>query len=368
MKMQRPQGSTPPGAAKSLLEDFSNYHRGSPEHRVAAPSNVEEARAVVLGAYRDGTPIRFRGAGHSMNGSSLPAAGELLITTENLTRYSFDEDNSVRVGAGVLMWDLHTMLKTHGFDLLVCNDGGAPAPTVGGYIAAGGIGENTSLFGGFWESVLEITFITGTGEVVTCHPADEIFQWLFGAMGQLGFVVEAKLQIFAPELLEGLPQKAVYPMGVSGVVEGSVAAWDRYSWFTLFVPYKDSDRAMNQLGELCVKYQHCWRPLSNYVYPVRFGAFNPPLIYPIQKGFVAEGIWGSPLDGLHFDFEAMRALEADFMHLSMTEPGYRRYIQTELLLDKTDYRRYFGEEVFSKFVELKRTYDPAMLMGRGQVF
>lgn len=342
--------------------DFSGYHRGSAS-AVFRPESADEVADVVRSANNEGCALRFRGHGHSMNGSSLASRDERVISSEALCKFAFEEKDTVTVGGGALMWDVHTMLAHHGYQLLVANDGAAPAPSVGGFVSAGGIGENTGAFGGFWETVTELTVVSGKGEILTLRPEDDLFQWMFGSMGQLAFVVEAKLRIYTKD-----ETAHRYPLGQQGTIPRTLASWDRYSWFTLFVPFKKADEAMERLVALCKRHAHCWKPLSNYVYPVRFYHFNPKLLYPVQKGFVAEGIWGTPLDDRGFDFEAMRALEQDFMELTRSSPDYRRYIQTEMTFEETDYRAYFGEEVFEEFRLMKQRFDPVGVFSPGRVF
>ncbi len=348
------------GAPRS---DFGGFHTGSAEVELLLPRDADEVAAAIAASNRDGKAIRFRGHGHSMNGSSLGPPGDRIISSAALCGYTFDTKDTIRVGGGALMWDVHTMLATHGYQLLVANDGAAPAPSVGGYVAAGGIGENTSLFGGFWETVTEMTVVTGAGEIRTLRPGDELFSWMFGSMGQLAFVVEATLRIFSTD-----EAAHPYPQGLRGTVPRTVADWDRYCWLTLFVPFDEAEAAMAQLTDLCERYAHCWQPLSNYVYPVRFYEFNPKLLYPTQRGFVAEGIWGTPVDDNGFNFQELRGLELDFMKLTESSPSYRRYIQTEMTFGKVDYRRYFGESVFGEFSALKSRFDPAGILSPGQVF
>ncbi len=343
--------------------DFGGFHRGSDDVLFERPRDAEDVAKAIAASNADGRAIRFRGHGHSMNGSSLGTGEDRVISSDALCDYAFDEKDTIRVGGGALMWDVHTMLAKKGYQLLVANDGAAPAPSVGGFVSAGGIGENTGTFGGFWETVAEMTVVTGAGEIRTLRPGDELFSWMFGAMGQLAFVVEAKLRIYTMD-----EQANPYPMGERGTIARTVADWDRYSWFTLFVPFSEAEHAMEQLVALCERHTHCWKPLANYVYPVRFYHFNPKLLYPTQRGFVAEGIWGTPCDGQVFDFEAMQALEHDFMKLTKSSPHYRRYIQTEMTFGKTNYRDYFGQEVFREFWAMKQRHDPAGVLGRGQVF
>lgn len=356
--------SAPLGPTDDLQRDFGGFHAGDGGAAWERPATVDDVARLLRTARAESRAVRFRGHGHSMNGSSLPSTSdEIVVCSEALCTYRFDTADTITVGAGALMWDIHTMLQERGYQLLVANDGAAPAPSVGGYISAGGIGENTNLFGGFWETVREMTVVTGSGEVLTLAPGDELFAWMFGSMGQLAFVVEATLAIYTQDT-----ERFPYPMGDHGVIARSHVEWDKYSWFTLFVPFKKAEGAMAQLVALCERHLHCWKPLSNYVYPVRFYTFNPPLLYPTQRGFVAEGIWGTPADGVAFDFDAMKLLEREFMALTQSDPEYRRYIQTEMTFGETDWSAYFGDDVFETFRRLKHRFDPGGILGAGAVF
>lgn len=359
------RGGEAEGVCAPRTQDFSaGLHTGSDDARWLRPTSAEEVAQAIRHARADGRALRFRGHGHSMNGSSLPHDGDHVLTTDALCGYRFDAPRTITVGAGALLWDVHTMLQERGHALLVANDGAAPAPSVGGFVSAGGIGENTRIYGGFWETVEQLVVVTGAGDILTLRKGDELFQWMFGAMGQLAFVVEATLRIYALD-----PSDERYPLGEQGVLPRTPARWERYAWFTLFVPFAKAQTAMQQLGELGARHAHCWRPLSAYVYPIRFYRFNPRLLYPTQRGFVALGIWGTPVDpSAGFDFAAMRALDEEVMALTKSDPEYRRYIQSEMTFGAVDYRAYFGDEVFEAFRALKARFDPDGVLGRGHVF
>lgn len=353
----------PVPTAESRRVDFSGLHRGSEDARWIQPEDAEGVAEAIRTARAEGRTLRFRGHGHSMNGASLPVAGELVVTSDRLDHWRVDAPDTITVGGGALMWDVHALLGSMGSGLLVANDGAAPAPSVGGFVSAGGIGENTRVFGGFWETVESMTVVTGAGDIVRLSKQDELFRWMFGAMGQLAFVVEATLRVRTD--FEGYAVE----VGTSGRVPRTLAHWERYAWFTLFVPFARTRDAMVRLGELGQRHAHCWKPLSAYVYPMRFYRFNPPLLYPNQRGFVALGIWGTPPDPeAGFDYEAVRALDREVTELVLSEPDFRRYIQTEMTFGDVDYRALFGDEVYEAFRVMKQRFDPDGVLGRGQVF
>lgn len=75
------------------------------------------------------------------------------------------------------------------------NDGGASAPSIGGFIAAGGIGEGGLLHGGFWETVSSVVLVAPAGGARHVDRRDPLFPWLFGSLGALGVVFEAVIDL-----------------------------------------------------------------------------------------------------------------------------------------------------------------------------
>src|SRR5690606_26410081 len=120
------RGPEAEGAAAPLTVDFSaGLHQGSPDASWIAPASAEEAAEAIRRARAEGRVVRFRGHGHSMNGSSLPRAGDVVLTSQALRGYCFEAPRAVTVGAGAQLWDVHTLLRERGHTLLVANDGAA---------------------------------------------------------------------------------------------------------------------------------------------------------------------------------------------------------------------------------------------------
>ena len=117
-----------------LMADYGGLTHSSGGFDRAAVEDLESLHAIVIDANRSGTPIRIRGNGHSMNGTSVPRDGELLISTADLCHYRFDESGTITIGAGVAVWDADRFLRTRGYRLLVVNDGGKPASSLGGFL------------------------------------------------------------------------------------------------------------------------------------------------------------------------------------------------------------------------------------------
>jgi FAD binding domain len=359
--------STSAGIASGELScsDYGRLHVSRGRFLESRPSCIADAQSLIQEANRQRQPVRVRGAGHSMNGSSVPRADEVLISTRDCCHYRFEEELTITVGAGAAVWDVDQMLRALGFQLLLRNDGDAAGPSLGGFASAGGIGPDTWSVGGFWETVVEIVMVTGTGDVVRCSRGDKLISWIFGSAGQLGLIVEMKLSI-RPCDDRSSP---VYPLGLEGYVARSEPIWEHNVWLTIFAPESSCSRAREQLETISRRHAHVWKPRNSFLYFVRFRTFNPPLVYPRSESFVAVGIWGSVAQDLKtIDVAGLQALEHEFAALVSSEPSYRRYVQSELTFERPCIAGCFDTQVLTEFRAQKRLCDPNGIFGRGSFF
>jgi FAD/FMN-containing dehydrogenase len=360
-----------PRLREQPLVDFSGLRQGAQAYCEVAPRRPEEVADMVRAAHARGLPLRVRAQGHSLNGASLPAANELLLSTRNLRQVRFEAPGTVTAGAGVVLWILQHFLRRRGFDLPVLNDG-YPGPTVGGYLAAGGFGPRSAQHGGFWDNVLEVRLVDGRGEPLRLGRDDARFLWLFGAMGQLGVVVEARLAIVP------LPGAGAYPLGEASSVpelalpkipqEYSVGENESLFWFTLFVPDERLEEAHAGLRELEQRHRGALRFQERYDYPILCRRRMPPLLYPEARAITATGAWGWLSDKSEGGTGRLRAFDEDFMALAASRPWYRRYVQSELASGPDTYARCFGPQTYAGFRELKAELDPRGLLNRASVF
>ena len=353
-----------------MITDFSGLRSSAERFSVAVPRSAGELAALVRSAGERGLRLRIRGQGHSLNGASLPAADEVLVDLRDLRMLRFTEPGSVTVGAGAVLWIVQAVLREQGFDLPVLNDG-YPGPTVGGYMAAGGFGPGSGTHGGFWDNVVEITLVDGRGELRKVTPSDALFPWLFGAMGQLGIVAEARLSVLSLNTAE-------YPMGKAGVLRRlaqqhvplAMAPKDdeRLFWFTLFVPDEEVGDAHRELRALESRHAQALRYAERYTYAVRHRGRVAPLVYPDARNFTATGAWGWLADASEGSIALLSDFDRDFMALAHSRPGWRRYVQSELASGPDVYARCFGAARYGELGRLKAELDPQGLLNRGSVF
>ena len=355
------------------ITDFSGMESEAAGFCRVAPHSAEAVCDIMSRAYEHGVPVRTRAQGHSLNGSSLPRPGELSFSTENLRVIRFDEPGTVTVGGGVVLWILQHFLRQQGFDLPVLNDG-YPGPSVGGFIAAGGFGPRSSLFGGFWNNVIDVGVVDGRGNAHRVARTDPLFPWLFGSMGQLGIFVDAKLAI-VPRTEQSRPP---YPLGTRLLApqlvapkipaEFAVGGDERLFWFTLFVPDECLDDAHLELRQLEKKHSQVLRFQERYRYPILSRDIVAPLVYPYARRITATGAWGWLTDTGSDRIAKLSDFDGEFMDLAASRQQYRRYVQSEMASGPDVYEKCFGPEIYGHLFRLKTKLDPKRLLNRGAVF
>jgi FAD/FMN-containing dehydrogenase len=281
----------------------------------------------------------------------------------------------VTSGSGIVLWTLRTILNAIEYTLPVVNDG-YPGPTVGGFVAAGGFGSGSARYGGFWENVSKVTLVTGRGTIEHVGKDHPLFPWLFGAMGQLGIVADATLDIVAirddasPSYPHGLsvpPDLLRKAQALQHPVTPPTEQGNRLYWSTLFVSEAQRDEAAAELRALEEKYAKSLSYRERYQYFLLHRKITAPLLYPKEASFFATGSW-SHYENMTLDrISQMRSFEADFMDLAMSRK-YRRYIQSEIPSDHEIYAQCFGPDILTSFREVKHSYDPRSIINRGSVF
>lgn len=195
------QGEDPllEGATRDLQErearahDFGRMARRVPE-AVAAPRSVEEVAGLVRRAGRDGIRLAIRGGGHSQGAQTLTDRG-VVLDTAGLDRVQPVGPELVRAQGGARWGDVVDALKsTRRLPPVLVDTGEA---TVGGTLAAGGIGTTSHRHGTQVEQVEQVEVVTGAGERVRCSPTRNagLFDAVRSGQGQFGVITEAWLRL-----------------------------------------------------------------------------------------------------------------------------------------------------------------------------
>ncbi len=160
---------------------------------IRRPRSVAEVRELVAGA-TDASPVRALGTRHTFNGIADPGATGTLINLGELpAAVSIDDEHRIAtVSAGLRYGDVAQALEAQGWALH--NLASLPHISVAGAVATAthgsGIG-NRSLAAG----VAAVTFVDGTGRLVTLRRGDAGFDGAVVSFGSLGIVTELELDI-----------------------------------------------------------------------------------------------------------------------------------------------------------------------------
>ncbi len=137
---------------------------------VAFPRSAIQARAAILAAADAGISVSPRGAGSGLAGGAIGDGLIVDFSRHNRQITNLDlERRSVRVGAGVVLDQLNTFLKPHGFcfgpDVATSS-----RATLGGMIANNSSGARVPVYGTTADHVRALEIVMADGRIETIGP------------------------------------------------------------------------------------------------------------------------------------------------------------------------------------------------------
>lgn len=169
---------------------------------VVWPGDVSETAAVAAYATKMGIPLVPFGGGSGVCGGTVPRAGGILLDVKRLDRIGAVDplSRTVDVQAGARGQTLEDTLNAAGYSA-----GHFPASiacsTAGGWVAARGAGQMSSLYGKVEDMVSRVQVVTPEGEVLEARgfphrsPGPGWLQAFVGSEGTLGVVTECTLRV-----------------------------------------------------------------------------------------------------------------------------------------------------------------------------
>jgi glycolate oxidase len=170
---------------------------------VVEVTTIEQVQATMRFASEHGIPVVPRGAGTGLAGGAIAGEGELVLSTEGMTRVLeiSAEDELAVVQPGVLNGDLNDMLAPHG--LWFAPDPASRAiSTIGGNIATNAGGLLCAKYGVTREAVLGLKVVLADGRLIELGHRTvkgvtgyDLTALMIGSEGTLGVIVEATLRL-----------------------------------------------------------------------------------------------------------------------------------------------------------------------------
>ena len=167
--------------------DYGGLVRRVPA-QVVRPTTVDELAATIARLADARTPWTLRGAGHSATGETLTEG--TVVDTRALAGILADDPHHDEVTAlgGTTWLELWETLARVGRRPLTLTT--HLRVTLGGTLAAGGVGDSSHLVGPQVASVRRLVLITPDGERHTVAPRDPLFDHVLCGHGQLGAIAE----------------------------------------------------------------------------------------------------------------------------------------------------------------------------------
>src|SRR3546814_19611409 len=101
------------------LYDYGKLYHSSENYAVASPRSATEVQALIARARRTGKALRVRASGHTFSGATLPRQGELLLRTDRLDHYRFEQPGPVTVAPRPIPRAVRALVAPHGLPMPV---------------------------------------------------------------------------------------------------------------------------------------------------------------------------------------------------------------------------------------------------------
>lgn len=175
------------------------------------PTTPEQVAQIVKLANELRVPITPWGGGSGVQGAANVDRGGIVLDLRSLNRVRAINKKSLtcEVEAGKVCRDFETELNNDGLSF-THYPASTEWATIGGSIAARGSGVLSTKYGKIEDHILNLEFVTPTGELVTTPSVPrhavgpELTQLLIGSEGTLGIVTAATVK------LHNLPKKRVF--------------------------------------------------------------------------------------------------------------------------------------------------------------
>jgi cytokinin dehydrogenase len=184
--------------APASASDFGKIiHR--PPRTVLRPTSAADVADALRDIPRDGPAVAAQGCRHSTYGQALAGDG-LVLDLRGLAAVHELLADRVVVGAGRTWRELLDVTVPAGSTPPVLTD--YLDVTVGGTLAAGGVGGTSFRYGAQVDNILELEVVTGAGEIMTCSARHnrELFDAVRAGFGRCAIITRATLPLVrAPE-------------------------------------------------------------------------------------------------------------------------------------------------------------------------
>jgi cytokinin dehydrogenase len=209
-------------------QDFGYVVSNTP-WAVLRPASYRDVVAMVRFANRYDLQIAMRGQAHSTLGQAQVAGG-IVIDSRTLDAIHEIGPGGAVVDAGVVWRDLLLETTSVGLTPRVMTD--YLGLSIGGVLSVGGVGGAAHKVGLVVDQCLELTVVTGEGELEVCSATRNatLFRSVLGGLGQFAIIVGAKIRLQPAFQLARLYQMTFFDLATFSTAMRTMVADERFDF------------------------------------------------------------------------------------------------------------------------------------------
>eukprot|EP00878_Enallax_costatus_P001016 GHUV01001150.1.p1 GENE.GHUV01001150.1~~GHUV01001150.1.p1 ORF type:complete len:631 (+),score=62.78 GHUV01001150.1:321-2213(+) len=151
------------------------------------------------------SPAQSAAGGKSVTtekGAKTPITVGILQTKLNKVLAVDKQKYTMRIGAGMKYTEFLKAATQAGMSVQIGTPTAYGGLTLGGVLATSAHGSGDLTISGLWDTLLEITWVDGTGKVHVSKPGDAEFRGALGGLGVFGIMTEFLMQMTPPKAIQ----------------------------------------------------------------------------------------------------------------------------------------------------------------------
>ncbi len=184
----------------SVIPGYLQKMASSEAEVVIQPESVDDLKEILRLSKDYSKPIVPRGSATSGYGGVVPFKGGIVVDFSRMNHFEIDEDaKTVKSEPGAIWWDIQREARKKNLSLRIYPTS-APSSTVGGWIAQGGLGIGSAMFGGVKDNIegIEVIDFEGSKKV-----GSDDLEYYVGLEGTTGLITSSTIKLM--EYKEEIP-------------------------------------------------------------------------------------------------------------------------------------------------------------------
>jgi|Deesub1362B_J571_1020462.scaffolds.fasta_scaffold00034_33 FAD/FMN-containing dehydrogenase len=224
----------------SVIPGYLEKMVSSDAEVIIQPESVDDVREILRISGEYSKPIVPRGSATSGYGGVVPLKGGIVVDFSRMNHFEIDEETkTVKSEPGAIWWDIQKEARKKNLSLRIYPTS-ALSSTVGGWIAQGGLGIGSTMFGGIGENIEEIEVLDFERDKRVKKVRHDNLKYYIGMEGTTGLITSSAIKLM--DYKEEIPVAA----DVKGVME-AVKIVERTKPYSAILMSSEFFRMMNEV-------------------------------------------------------------------------------------------------------------------------